>query len=250
MSSKDKFVEKFFLIIVGAIATATVAVATFVGEKIPGYYKNVKYWWTGKTIAIIGATASGKNSMYSRLRKEQIPAEHIQTRGAETVTNFSIYWPLPDSKTVDFKCKNSINIGGEIDERDRYWLQSCEGADVIFYLVDTKKLRDDQASTLKRFHDDMCWLVKNFRNLKSSVRIHLLLNKIDVVLGSWPHTESAKNSMQKLLEIIIKEAEDSLAENIKKVTGITPISMSDEYLFNRHFNFALGLISELKRNEN
>jgi hypothetical protein len=231
---------KFFEVVVAAAATVFV-------EKIPEFYKNIKSWWTGKTIAIIGATASGKNSMYSRLRKEEIPAEHIQTRGAETFTDFPIRWPLPNGDLIDFKCKRSINIGGEIDERERYWLQACEGADVIFYLIDTEKLLKDQATTLKRFHDDMCWLVTNFRHFKPSVTVHLLLNKIDITLGRSPHTDSALNSMKKLVDTVEREAKDTLAEYFQRVTGVTPISMSDEHLFGKYFASALSTISELSQ---
>jgi len=217
--------------------------ATPIIEKIPGFYQKIKSWWTGKTIAIIGATASGKNSMYSRLRKEPMPAEHIQTRGTTALTDFKISWPLPNGEHVDFKCKRSINIGGEIDERDRHWSQACEGADVIFYLIDAKKMREDKLSTLKRFHDDMRWLVTNF---KPSVTVHLLLNKIDVTLGSPPHTNSALNSMKKLVDTIEKEAKDTLDEYFQRVTGVTPISMSDEHLFCKYFASAMSTITELR----
>lgn len=213
------WIAKFFTVIVEAAAIVLI-------EKLPEFYKKIKSWWNGKTIAIIGATASGKNSMFSRLRKEPIPAEHIQTRGAEKVTDFKVSWPLPNGEHVDFKCKRSINIGGEIDERERYWLQACQGADVIFYLIDAEKLLKFPPATIKRFHDDMCWLVTKFRHFKPSVTIHLLLNKIDVTLGPSPHTKSALTSMTKLVDTIEKEAKDTLAEYFQRVTGVTPIHPS------------------------
>lgn len=233
------WISKFLTVVLEAVAIIFV-------EKIPEYYEKITSWWTGKTIAIIGATASGKNSMFSRLRKEPIPAEHIQTRGAETVTDFKISWPLPNGEHVDFHCKRSINVGGEIDERERYWLQTCKGADVIFYLIDAEKLLEAQPATLKRFHDDMCWLVTNFRHFKPSVTVHLLLNKIDVTLGRSPHTNSALNSMKKLVDTIEREAKDTLAEYFQRVTGVTPISMSDEHLFGKYFASALSTIAELR----
>ncbi|WP_175926353.1 GTPase domain-containing protein [Burkholderia cepacia] len=232
-----------FFKVVGNLA---VAATDFVIEKIPQAIVWLKKWWTGKTIAIIGPTATGKNSMFSRLRKETVPAEHIQTRGAEKVADFKISWPLPQGDHVDFYCRRSINIGGEIDERERYWLQACEGADVIFYLLDGEKLQLAPDRTFERFRDDMRWLVTNFRHFKPSVTVHLLLNKIDVTLGAYPYSPPALDSMAKLVQAIEEEAKDCLAEYFQRVTGVTPISMSDEHLFNKYFSGALTAIAELR----
>lgn len=227
---------------IGVISAATAAVI----EKIPEYCRRIKFKLTGKTIAIIGPTASGKNSMFSRLENKPIPTEHIQTRGAEKVTSFDITWPLPNGEHVDFKCKRSVNIGGEIDERDRYWLQACEGADVIFYLIDAEKLRKFETATLKRFHDDMRWLVTNFRDLKPSVTVHLLLNKIDTELGYPPYSASEQDLIKKLVYSIEKEARNTLSEYYNRVTGVNLISMSDKYFFSIYFASTLNQIAELR----
>lgn len=231
--------KSVFFKIVGAVALAAL-------KEIPEAFRRVKAWWTGKTIAIIGPTASGKNSMFSRLRKDPIPTEHIQTRGAEKIADFKVSWPLPEGGNVDFNCRRSLNVGGEIDERERYWLQTCEGADVIFYLLDSVKLQETQAATLTRFRDDMRWLVTNFRHFKSSVTIHLLLNKIDVSLGPYPHSSPALNSMKELVDTMEKEAKQTLEGYFQRVTGVTPISMSDEHLFNKYFACTLSAVAELK----
>jgi hypothetical protein len=140
-----------------------------------------------------------------------------------------------------------MNIGGEIDERERYWLQACEGADVIFYLLDSKKLQRAPGVTLGRFRDGMRWLVTNFRHLKPSVTVHLLLNKIDVTLGSQPYTQSALDSMKDLVDTMEKEATDWLADYFQRVTGVTPISMSNEHLFTKYFAGALAAVTELRQ---
>lgn len=185
--------------------------------------------------------------MFSRLRKDPIPTEHIQTRGAEKVTDFKVSWPLPQGEHVDFHCKRSINVGGEIDERERYWLQTCEGADVIFYLLDSVKLGESHVATIERFRDDMRWLVTNFRHFRPSVTVHLLLNKIDLTLGPYPHTSSALNSMKDLVDSMEREAKNALEEYFKRVTGVTPISMADEHLFNKYFASTLSAVSELRK---
>lgn len=48
-----KWIEKA----VGAVVIALTKVAI---DKVPGMYKGLVDWWNGKSIAIIGPTASGK----------------------------------------------------------------------------------------------------------------------------------------------------------------------------------------------
>lgn len=43
---------------------------------LPQTLKTAKEWWRGKNIAIIGATASGKNAMFDMLRGNKISEEH------------------------------------------------------------------------------------------------------------------------------------------------------------------------------
>jgi len=74
----------------------------------------------------------------------------MQTRGSEQLETFNLIYTLPDGTRLDLKCKNCINTGGEIDERERYWLTACQHADVIFYLVDGEKLRKAPKQTIDR----------------------------------------------------------------------------------------------------
>jgi signal recognition particle receptor subunit beta len=218
-------------------------------KRIPEWIAGIKGWWTGKTIAIIGPTASGKNSMFSRLQHHPIPTEHVQTRGAEKVENFNVKWTLAANESVDFKCKRALNIGGEVDERERFWPQACEEADVIFYLLDSKKFKEEEKATLQRFREDMRWLKANLRHFKPTVSVHLLLNKIDLSFGPDVYADVAKDAMKGQVSIVEEIAEETLGDEFKRsrVTGVTPISMADSTLFGIHFSAALSQIAELKK---
>lgn len=74
-------------------------------------------WWNGKTIAIVGATASGKNSFYDCLLEKDPPKEHIQTRGVEKVHSFTVKRNIQGLGTIELRCKRSVNVGGEVDEQ-------------------------------------------------------------------------------------------------------------------------------------
>ncbi|WP_322047413.1 GTPase domain-containing protein [Paraburkholderia sp. J67] len=247
MSDKISEWEKFFIKLAH---TAALAIAGYVMKKFPEWFSSVKNWWTGKTIAIIGPTASGKNSMFNQLRHQPVPEEHIQTRGAEKVKDFDFKWTLPGSdEFVEFKCRRALNIGGEADERDRYWLQACEEADVIFYLFDSARFKTDEKATLQRFRDDMQWLRANLRHCKRTVSVHLLANKIDIAFGPDLRAASADKAMKDLVRLIEELTEETLGSEFKgsRVTGVTPICTRHETLFGEYFAGALSLIAQLKQ---
>lgn len=229
------------------LSTALNAVVKKVVDEGPPFLARLKAWWSGKTLAVIGPTAAGKNSMFNRLRKEPIPEKHVQTRGAEKISKFEISWPLPDNTHVKFRCLRSMNIGGEIDERERFWLQACQGSDVVFYLLDSQKLLISQDVTLERYQDDLRWLVANFRDLKPTVAVHILLNKVDITLGPKPYTAAAENRMSDQVTLLESHAKNVLGDYFKRVTGITPISMEDNYLFGKYFTLALQAVADRKQ---
>ncbi|MGM3387262.1 hypothetical protein KXR94_06390 [Stutzerimonas stutzeri] len=214
-------------------------------KRTPSFVQSLKSWWYGKTIAIIGPTASGKNSMFSRIKKEQPPVEYIQTRGADEVGDFKFSWRLGDGSPVEFNCKKSINVGGEHDERDRVWAQACAGADVIFYLVDIKQLKEEPSSTLDRIRGDFRWMAEKFRDFKAGVVVQILMNKVDEL----DFTGSLEDQRQHILDVL-KDESDRIHDIARKIlgarsasiVGISPISMIDDYLFDVFFVDVLSTV--------
>lgn len=219
-------------------------------KSAPGWYSKLKSWWTGKCIAIIGPTASGKNSFFNKLKRENAPTEHIQTRGAEEVGTFKFTWPLPDKTEVDFRCRNSINVGGEVDERERYWLQSCSGADVIFYLIDLDKLSNNPDDTKDRIKSDFKWIASNISHFKANSSIHVLINKVDILLNGCPDPSDIEEKISKGLESYLEDIEYSakkiLGVYFDKITGISPISMIDPHIFSIYFTAVLQTVFKSK----
>lgn len=214
-------------------------------KKFAAYVKSLVAYWKGKSIAIIGPTASGKDHMFSNLRNEDPPNEYNKTRSSESVDTFDIEWPLPDAPDVEFKCRKSMNVGGEIDQRERFWLQACKNADIIFYLVDVENLRDNKEKTSKRIRNDLKWLGSNMKNFKPSAKIHVLFNKIDTFTnGTAPDEleDVIKENTLEDIETFSASAQKILKDNFGKLSGFTPISMVDEYLFNTYFTIALQQI--------
>ena len=99
-----------------------------------------RQWWSGKKIAVIGPTASGKDSFLARLRGKRIPTVHASSSMGEAVAAFRVRLTLASQQAVDIRCKGVINTGGETAYRDAPggWLLVCRDADVVFYLMTIK----------------------------------------------------------------------------------------------------------------
>lgn len=229
-------------LLIGACVAVIKAIGQAAMKMAPEVLKNIKNWWTGKNIAIIGATASGKNSLFSKLQRKDPPSEHIQTRGADEVGTFKFQWPLPDRSKIEFYCRRSINVGGEIDERERYWLQSCAHADVIFYLVDVTRLQDAPATTMKRIESDLKWLATHLPSMKASSCIHILVNKVDTVVADCEPaqvTAVVSSAVGPHLDKLEQLSKVILGPHFKRISGISPISMTDGHLFSTCFTGVL-----------
>ncbi|QCE32824.1 hypothetical protein FAI41_04055 [Acetobacteraceae bacterium] len=147
--------------------TVGAPLATLVVERITSYVaenwenwaasllKEVGAWWNGKNIAVLGATASGKDSFISCLQKEEPHKGHVNTTGVEKVESFRIDYPFPDGENICFNVKEGINVGGEDEDKERYWSKVLEGADLIFYLIDFPKFfKELQALDLEEMAQD------------------------------------------------------------------------------------------------
>lgn len=232
-----------------ALSAIVLTAARQLTKAAPEILSKVKNWWNGKCIAIIGPTASGKNSLFSKLKREEAPTEHIQTRGSEEVGTFNFKWPLPDRTKIDFKCKRSVNVGGEIDERERYWLSSCKDADVIFYLVDITKLKSHPDATQRRIQSDLKWISANVHNFKAESCIHILINKVDsLISGCDPIdvTDTVESSVGAHLAELERISRKILGPNFSRISGISPISMTDNHLFTTYFTATLQAVFNAK----
>ncbi|HHQ6722807.1 TPA: hypothetical protein ACSTNG_002581 [Serratia fonticola] len=234
-----KWIEKA----VGAVVTALTKIAI---DKVPGMYKELVNWWNGKSIAIIGPTASGKNSFFNKLIGDIVPTEHIQTRGAENVKTFNFSWSLPNKTEVKFKCKNSINVGGEIDERERFWLQSCTEADVIFYLIDFDKLTNNTENTMHRIKSDFKWIASNIPKFKKESSLFIVINKMDLIFdgGVDPSTieRELTSALSAHLENLDEATKKTLGTYTSRISGLGPMSMTDSHIFSICFTSALQMI--------
>lgn len=194
----------------------------------------------GKQIAVIGATASGKNSLIARLKGDKVPTEYAQTRGTETVNDYIIRFPVPGYKSIEFKALKSVNVGGEEDERDRFWANACREADIIFYLVDVNRLISDREATLKRVKEDIIWIRsegfggKSNGIFKSDMKLAIIANKVDAledIYKSDADLSAITNATLSITGQIEAVAKSALGPAGNWLTGVYPLSTIDDNLF-------------------
>ncbi|WP_447876537.1 Rab family GTPase [Serratia fonticola] len=229
-----------------AVSAVVMALTKVAIDRVPGMYKELVNWWNGKSIAIIGPTASGKNSFFNKLKGDIAPAEHIQTRGAENVKTFNFSWPLPNKTEVKFKCKNSINVGGEIDERERFWLQSCTEADVIFYLVDFDKLTNNTENTIHRIKSDFKWIASNIPKFKKESSLFIVINKMDLIFDDGVDPSAIEGGLTSALSTHLENLDEATKKTLgtytSRISGLGPMSMTDSHIFSICFTSALQMI--------
>jgi len=68
------------------------------GKQLSRLVKGTLDWWSGKKIAVIGPTASGKDSFLARLRNQEIPRVHANSTMGETVESFPVKLALTNRR--------------------------------------------------------------------------------------------------------------------------------------------------------
>jgi len=210
----------------------------------PWVIKKAREWWMGKKIAVIGATASGKDSFLARLEGRSVPDVHTNTGVAERVRSFRVSFALSDGRRVDFKCKGVINTGGETDYRDSQfgWSDVCQGADVIFYLMTIEDLLENRFKKGHRVRDDIDWLLSALPKVSSTALVHILINKIDLRLEDHAEWRNLDQEVRQHLTELEKEVRSALHPYSDRYSGATLISMNNTQMYTRGMERALQAV--------
>jgi hypothetical protein len=203
--------------------------------------KSARDWWTGKKIAVIGPTASGKDSFLARLQNREIPKVHTNSPMGERVKSFKVKLTLSHHQTIDISCKGVINIGGETDYRDAPggWLAVCADADVVFYVMTVTDLCEGRFRKGRRVRDDLDWLLTTMPHLKAGSLIHVLINKVDERIESHTDYEALAAELEQDLKALHRTVRKVLHPYDAKYTGATLISMKSKQIYTRAMNEVL-----------
>jgi GTPase Era involved in 16S rRNA processing len=211
------------------------------GKQFVRLVRGALVWWSGKKIAVIGPTASGKDSFLARLQNKEIPEVHSNSAAGEKIKSFKVKLTLSDNQVIDITCKGMINIGGEADYRDMPsgWLSVCKGADVVFYMMTVEDLSAKRFLRGRRIRQDLDWLLTALPELKRGALIHILINKIDQKIENHTDYRALGEELEKELAALDKTVNDVLRPYESRYTGATLISMKNKQIYTRAINYAL-----------
>ncbi len=201
-------------------------------------------WWSGKKIAVIGPTASGKDSFLARLQNREIPPVHANSAMGEKVKSFPVKLALSSRQVVDITCKGVINIGGEADYRDAPsgWLSVCKDADVVFYIMTVNDLCKRRYLKGRRIRQDLDWLLTALPHLKRGALIHILINKIDGQIESHTDYQALAEELAQLLAELDRTVRTVLHPYEAQFTGATLISMKNKQIYTRAINIVFRAV--------
>jgi hypothetical protein len=217
--------------------------ASFPGTRkhVARMVRGAREWWAGKTIAVIGPTASGKDSFLARLQNREIPEVHTNSPMGEKVKSFKVKVALSHHQFIDITCKGVINIGGESDYRDAPsgWLAVCKDADVVFYMMTVTDLAEKKFLRGGRVRQDLDWLLTAMPHLKRDVLVHILINKIDEEIESHTDYPAFAETLAKELRALDRTVGRVLRPYHARYTGTTLISMKNKQIYTVAINDAL-----------
>jgi len=214
------------------------------GKHLARWVKGAIEWWEGKKIAVIGPTASGKDSFLARLQNLEIPRVHSNSAMGEKVKSFDVKLALSNRQVVDITCKGVINIGGETDYRDdpSGWLAVCQDADVVFYVMTVDDLARKQFLKGRRVRDDLDWLLTAMPYLKPGALIHILINKIDKEIETHTDYRALAQELAKELAALDRTVRAVLHPYERSYTGATLISMKNKKIYTRAINIVFRAV--------
>lgn len=154
--------------IVWAIVAGVVIVSAITLAK----WSDVEKFFFGKSIAILGAKATGKTHLLNFLLKGTIPVEYEQT--LEPVAFKGRLFELDNLK---LRLKKSNDVSG-IKMFRNTWKQPTENADIIIYLVRTDKVLNENDRYIKRVIDDIKY-IRGF-NFKNEAELYIIGTFLDL----------------------------------------------------------------------
>ena len=214
------------------------------GKHLARLVKGALEWWSGKKIAVIGPTASGKDSFLARLQNQEIPRVHSNSTMGEKVKAFDVRLALSNRQMIDITCKGVINIGGETDYRDdpSGWLSVCQDADVVFYVMTVDDLSEKRFLKGRRIRQDLDWLLTAMPHLKQGALIHVLINKIDKEIESHTDYRALAEELAQELAALDRTVKSVLHPYERRYTGATLISMKNKQIYTRAINIVFRAV--------
>lgn len=187
-----------------AILTAIASVS--VGRR----WKDIITGLAGKRIAVIGASASGKTTLFTFLG--MLHHDSIKVTRTPSKTGIGGIQLRDGDKVVYFRCKSSRDMPGDEENRNLYWKQLIEESDSVLYLVHASRLLlgEDEEIQAK---------IKNAKECLQGKQLEAKLEKV-------------KNESKKIQE----ETKKRIKDDFRVIKQILKEDMSKVIIIGNHFD--------------
>lgn len=125
------------------------AFSVFIITSVLYKWKNIVTFLIGKKLAVLGDKGTGKTTLLNYLIKKVLSEGYHQTRYAENTDENTFFL---DDKRITLK--KSKDLGGDTSFYDE-WEKLFKESDLIFYLVRSDLLINNENETKQRVEDDL-----------------------------------------------------------------------------------------------
>jgi GTPase SAR1 family protein len=175
------------------IIVAGISVA--MGALTVTYWDDIKIFFKGKNITILGAIETGKTTLHKYLREGVIVTEHDATKRKTTVEKN--YYKLGE---LELLIKEGTDISGQQDFL-KDWKEIFRTCDICFYMFDTSKIYNGD----KEYIEKIYFHLTHMDNWKKEFKINPYLIMIGGFADKIPEYHTLNKSNIQLFEQKIRE---------------------------------------------
>jgi GTPase SAR1 family protein len=167
------------------------------------YRKEIKNYFNGKDIVILGESRVGKTTLHKYLRQGELVKEHIGTNRTENVKKnvFKL-------KGLKLKIAEGKDVPGQKDFQDE-WKSLFVNSDICFYLFNSFEVSQNNNDTIKEINSSLYHIGNWKKDAKKDMRVILIGTHMDKINNIGDYN---KSNIQELHKDLRKKLEIGLIE--------------------------------------
>jgi GTPase SAR1 family protein len=172
---------------------AAIALVGGVGSAITVYQyrKEIKEYFTGKDVVILGESRVGKTTLHRYLRYGELVKEHIGTNRVENVKK-NVY----ELKGLKLKIAEGTDVPGQKDFQYE-WKPLFVNGDICFYLFNSFEVSQNYNDTIKEINSSLYHIGNWKKEAKKGMRVILIGTHMDKINNIGDYNKSNIQELHK-----------------------------------------------------
>ncbi|SNR58933.1 GTPase domain-containing protein [Lutibacter flavus] len=155
------------------------------------YRKEIKKYFTGKDIVILGESRVGKTTLHKYLRYGELVKEHIGTNRAENVKK-NVY----KLKGLKLKIAEGKDVPGQKDFQYE-WKPLFVNGDICFYLFNSVEVSQNNNDTIKAINSSLYHIGNWKKEAEKDMRVILIGTHMDKINNIGDYNKSNIQELHK-----------------------------------------------------